>query len=115
MLERDFQAQLIKELKEIFPGCVVIKNDPNYRQGFPDLLVLFNDRWAALEVKADEKAAVQANQRHYVDKLRTMSYAAFIFPENKEEILDELQFTFRTRRQARVPKSEQVPLDQLHG
>jgi len=104
VLESDFQAKLIASLKDIFPGCMVIKNDPNYRQGFPDLLVLFNDRWAALEVKASENAAVQANQRYYVEKLNGMSYAAFIFPENLEEILNELQFAFRTRRSPRVPK-----------
>lgn len=115
MLESEFQAKLIKDLKKAFPGCMVLKNDSAYISGIPDLLVLFNDRWAALEVKISEDAPFQPNQPYYVEKMALMSYAAFIFPENQEEIFDELQFTFRTRRSTRVPKRKQVPLDELHG
>ena len=89
-LERDFQAKLIKELKVMFKGCIIVKNDPNYIQGIPDLLILYNDRWAALEVKKSEHAHHQPNQEYYVDLMDQMSFAAFINPENKEEILYEL-------------------------
>lgn len=91
--ERDFQAKLIKELKVMFKGCIVLKNDPNYIQGIPDLLILYNDRWAALEVKKSRTANHQPNQEYYVDLMEQMSFAAFIYPENKEEILYELQET----------------------
>lgn len=90
-LERDFQAKLIKELKVMFRGCIIIKNDPNYIQGIPDLLILYNDRWAALEVKKTKRAHHQPNQEYYVDLMNQMSFASFIYPENKEEILYELQ------------------------
>ena len=90
-LERDFQAKLIKELKVMFRGCIIVKNDPNYIQGIPDLLILYNDRWAALEVKKSATAHHQPNQEYYVDLMDQMSFAAFIYPENKEEILYELQ------------------------
>ena len=90
-LERDFQAKLIKELKVMFKGCIIVKNDPNYIQGIPDLLILYNDRWAALEVKKSEHAHHQPNQEYYIDLMDQMSFAAFIYPENKEEILYELQ------------------------
>ena len=90
-LERDFQAKLIKELKVMFKGCIIVKNDPNYIQGIPDLLILYNDRWAALEVKKSATAHHQPNQEYYVDLMNQMSFAAFIYPENKEEILYELQ------------------------
>ena len=90
-LERDFQAKLIKELKVMFKGCIIVKNDPNYIQGIPDLLILYNDRWAALEVKRSATAHHQPNQEYYVDLMDQMSFAAFIYPENKEEILYELQ------------------------
>lgn len=92
--ESSFQAMLIKELKAIFPGCMVLKNDANYIQGIPDLLVLYNDKWAMLECKQSSKASHQPNQDYYVDKLGSMSYAAFIFPENKEEVLHELRRSF---------------------
>jgi hypothetical protein len=94
MLESDFQAKLIKELKIIFKGCVVLKNDPTYIQGFPDLLILYNDKWAALECKRDKNANTQPNQKHYVDVLNQMSFSSFIFPENKKEVLYELQQSF---------------------
>jgi hypothetical protein len=93
-LERDFQAKLIKELKKRFEGCMVMKLDPDYIQRIPDLLVLYKDKWATLECKKSAKASKQPNQEHYVKKMNEMSFSAFIFPENKEEVLDELQQSF---------------------
>ncbi len=97
-LERDFQRTLIKELKEMFPGCIVLKNDPEYIQGIPDLLVLYNNNWAALEVKKSERASHRPNQDYYVEKMDDMSFARFIYPENKEEVLYEIQQSFWSRR-----------------
>lgn len=94
MLENKFQSKLIKELKEEFPGCMVLKNDPTYIQGVPDLLVLYKDRWAGLEVKKSAKAKHQPNQDYYVNKMNEMSYSSFIYPENKDNILNELRTTF---------------------
>lgn len=93
--ESDFQSKLIKDLKVMFPGCVVLKNDPNYIQGIPDLLVLYHDQWGALECKRSHNASHRPNQEYYVDLLDDMSFAAFIYPENREDILNELQQTFR--------------------
>lgn len=92
--ENAFQAALIKDLKTLFPGCVVLKNDPNYIQGFPDLTILYKDRWAVLECKKSLSASKRPNQAYYVDMLEEMSYASFICPENREEVLDELQQAF---------------------
>lgn len=93
-LERDFQSKLIKELKTRFPGCVVMKNDPNYIQGIPDLTILYKNRWATLETKRSDKASHRPNQDYYVSKLDDMSFSRFICPENKEEVLRELQSSF---------------------
>lgn len=89
-LERDFQRKLIKDIKDRFSGCMVLKNDPDYIQGIPDLTVLYKDRWASLEVKRSASAGRRPNQEHYVEKMNDMSFSAFIFPENKEVVLDEL-------------------------
>ena len=94
-LERDFQAKLIKELKKRFPDCMVMKLDSSYIQGIPDLLILHNSRWACLEVKKSAKASRRPNQNYYVDKMDEMSFAAFIFPENKEEVLDAMEEAFK--------------------
>lgn len=91
MLERDFQSQLIKDIKQMLPGCIVMKTDPNYIQGIPDLLILYRDKWAALECKKSEKASRRPNQEYYVELMDEMSFADFIYPENKEEVLNELQ------------------------
>lgn len=81
-------------MKRKFPGCIVLKNDPNYLQGIPDLTIFWNDRWATLEVKKNSIASIQPNQRYYVQYMNEMSFSRFIYPENKEEVLNELQLTF---------------------
>ena len=94
--ERHFQARLIKELKERFEGCMVMKLDANYIQGIPDLIVLYRDKWAVLECKKTNKARRQPNQDYYLKKMGEMSFSSYISPENKEEVLDELQQTFKS-------------------
>lgn len=94
MLESKFQSNLIKEIKEKLPGCIVMKNDSSYLQGIPDLLILHEDKWGCLEVKKAVNSKHQPNQDYYVDKLDAMSFARFIYPENKEVVLNELYKTF---------------------
>lgn len=91
MLEKDYQAKLIKKIKKRLPDSIVLKEDANYKQGIPDLLVLNNSKWAALEVKKDKKASKQPNQEYYVDKMNSMSFASFIFPENEEDVLNAME------------------------
>ena len=88
----------------MFPGCIVVHLDPNEIQGIPDLLILYNDMWAALEGKKSATASHRPNQDYYVDLMNQMSFASFIYPENKEEVLHELQQAFEFRRYARVSR-----------
>lgn len=96
MLENKFQANLIKKLKKLFPGCIVMKNDSSYIQGIPDLLVLHKDKWASLEVKKSANASKRPNQEYYVGLMNDMAFSRFISPENEEEVLRDLQATFKS-------------------
>lgn len=96
MLENEFQSRLKKELKQIFPGCIVIKMDSSEIQGIPDLLILYKNKWATLECKKSTNARIRPNQEFYVKCMNEMSFSRFICPENKEEILNELQQTFKS-------------------
>lgn len=95
-LESKFQSELIKDIKSILPDCIVLKNDPNYVQGMPDLTIFWRDRWATLEVKKSRISPHQPNQDYYVERMDSMSFSRFIYPENKEEVLHELQQSFRS-------------------
>ena len=94
MLENKFKTKLIKEIKTRFPGSFVFHLDPTEVQGAPDLLVLYKDKWAALEGKKSRNASVRPNQEYYVEKMNDMSFSRFIYPENREEVLSELQQAF---------------------
>ena len=94
--ESEFQSKLIKELKDRFPGAVVLKTDPNYIQGFPDLLMLWKHHWAALECKRDVGSYRQPNQEFYIDFLNKLSFASFINPTDKSEVLNAMERSFQS-------------------
>lgn len=91
-LESGFQDQLCRDLRQLFPGCKTFKMDQF--QGCPDILVLYRDKWAMLECKKSANAKRQPNQEYYVGVFDKMSFSRFIYPENKEEVLRDLQQTF---------------------
>ncbi len=93
-LESGFQDRLVKTLKERFPGSMIFKMDQV--QGIPDLLILHGRKWAALECKQSAKAKRQPNQEYYVGKMNAMSFSRFVSPENREEVLNELQRLFES-------------------
>lgn len=93
-LESKIQADLIKDLNVLLPECIILKGNSEYQQGIPDLIVLYKDRWAALEVKRSSKSPARPNQPYYVAKMDEMGFAAFVYPENREYILDALQNYF---------------------
>ena len=97
-LESKFQKELIDEIKERYPGCITLKNDPGYIQGCPDWTVLYEDKWATLEVKKERGDHKQPNQEYYVDRLNNMSFSRFVFPENKDEVLEEMDILFKRKR-----------------
>lgn len=95
-VEKKFQKELTDELKSKYPGCVVLKNDSAYIQGIPDWTILYKDRWATLEAKRNKDAKHQPNQDYYVGQLNEMSFSSFIYPENKEEVLEQLDKLFNS-------------------
>lgn len=110
MKESQFQASLIRELKKRLDGCIILKNDANYIQGIPDILILNGKRWAALEVKRSARASHRPNQDYWVARMNDMSFCKFIYPENKEVVLDEIQQALQPARKARVSKSKSTSM-----
>lgn len=106
ILESKFKRDFIKVLKQLYPSCIILKNDASYLYGIPDMLILFGNKWAMLEFKRDPDANKQANQDYYIHLLNSMSYASFVNPENKEKVLDELQQTFRPSRSTRFSRGK---------
>jgi len=94
MAENKFKTKLIEEIEDLFPGCIVTHLDPNEIQGIPDLLILYRNKWAVLEGKDYANARHRPNQDYYVELMDRMSFAAFIYPENKDEVLDALCLHF---------------------
>lgn len=93
-LESKFQKELMDKIRDRYPGCVILKNDSSYIQGFPDWTILYKDKWAVLEAKRAKNAAKQPNQEYYVDKLNNMSFSRFVFPENSDEVLEDISKYF---------------------
>lgn len=104
MFESQFQKKLVSELKEQYPTAIIFKNES--KQGLPDITILHENGWALLECKRSADADHQPNQDYYVDKANKMSFASFIYPENKEEVMNALQQALRPGRKTRLPESE---------
>ena len=97
-LESRFQKEFIDEVKARYPGCIALKNDSSYIQGFPDWTILHEDKWAVLEMKKERGAKKQPNQEYYVNKLNDMSFSRFVYPENKDEVLNDMDALFKCKR-----------------
>jgi hypothetical protein len=98
MKESKYQRTLVDKLYNLFPGCHIQRNDPRENQGIPDITIFWQDKWAMLEVKESASAGVRPNQEYHVNHFNSMSFAAFIFPKNEEQVLDELQRAFGSSR-----------------
>ena len=95
-LEKYFQKEVINDLKNRLPGCMIIKTDPTYKQGIPDLLILYGERWATLEMKRGRTSKHQPNQDYYVELMDKMSFSRFIYPDIKDRVLDDLEDFMRS-------------------
>ena len=93
-LESKFQKELMDKIRDRYPGCVILKNDSSYIQGFPDWTILYKDKWAVLEAKRAKNAAKQPNQEYYVDKLNNISFSRFVYTDNSEEVLEDISKYF---------------------
>lgn len=89
--EAEYQSDLKKKLKKIYPQAIIIKNDPIDLQGVADLSIIDGPKGALLEVKISKDAKHRPNQDYYVDRQNERGgFGRFIYPENEEEVLREL-------------------------
>lgn len=97
--EGSFKSKLIKDIEKEFPDCIVTKLEADFKAGIPDILIVDGPRWATLEAKASKADVTKQRQNkeaqdYYVGKMRSMSYSSYVYPENKEEVLNELKIHF---------------------
>lgn len=97
MLERDFQADTIKLIKRLLPGVRCLKNDSGYQQGIPDFSIFYGTAWAWLEFKKSPNEDPEPNQEFFVMWADENSFGAFIFPENRDEVLKAMISFLRTQ------------------
>lgn len=89
--ESEYQSYLIKKIESQYPEILIMKNDSSYIQGIPDLTLLYENKWAMLEVKRSIASVLRPNQEFYIDRLKQMGgYASVIYPENEDEVINEL-------------------------
>jgi hypothetical protein len=93
-----YQGRLIKKLERIFSGAIVFRGPCQEIQGIPDIIILLDGFWAALEVKESASSDYEPNQEWYLDRMHTMSFASVIYPEIEKEVLDALQTASGARR-----------------
>lgn len=103
--EGRYKTELTKRIYQRFGRdvCEVLVLDS--RQGLPDRLIVFQGGfWAFLEAKTHAKAKRQPNQPYYIDHFGRMCFAAFIYPENEEAVLNAIEQEFqKSCGAARVP------------
>jgi hypothetical protein len=105
MAESMYKQHVFKRLRLMFPGCEIIRTDTASQQGLPDHIVLWGPYWATLEFKTSAKAKRQPNQEYFVQRLDEMSFAAFIYPENEDEVLHALEQAFASSRRTCISQS----------
>lgn len=105
MAESEFKQRVFGRIRDRLPGCEIIRADTSHQQGMPDNFILWGPCWASLEFKASRTSSRRPNQKHYIQKLDDMSFAAFVYPENEDEVLDALEQAFRASRGTCVSQS----------
>ena len=105
--EGSFKSRFIKRIENEFPGCIVTKLEADYKEGLPDVLILHKNKWATLEAKKNKSEVTKPRpnkkqQDYYVATMDKMSFSRYVYPENQEEVLNELRLHFQqTRRDQR--------------
>lgn len=94
--EGRFKSKFIKNLEETFPDCIVTKLEADFKAGIPDILIVRGKRWATLEAKASKADVTKPRQNkdaqdYYVGKMNKMSFSSYVYPENEQEVLNELK------------------------
>lgn len=105
-IEGPYKTQLTKTIYRMFgtDHCAVVRLDSALLQGIPDMGILFDGGfWALLEAKTSRRARIQPNQPYYVDFMNQLCFAAFIYPDNEEAVLNALQEEYESHRRTRLP------------
>ncbi len=94
MLESEFKEIVKDEIRDRFPD-LDLDFVTTISRSMPDMIILAPAcYWAALEFKRSKNSPHRPNQDHHIERLRKKGYATFVYPENLEVVLDELEILF---------------------
>lgn len=97
-LESKYKTDLKKRMERRFVGAIILKNDEQLCPGIFDLVMLWGEQYAAIEVKRNPSAPYRPNQPYYLEKVEKMGGLSFtIYPENEDEVLNAIQYAFESR------------------
>lgn len=90
VLEKDFQAKVIKYLRS--KGCFVRKMQQNATtaSGVADVFFCIEGFYGFIECKKSKTAKLRPGQKEFIDKMNSWSWAKICYPENWEETMEEL-------------------------
>lgn len=101
MLEKDLQNRLLNWIRLKFDSKKIfimkITPIPGIPQGCPDIIILYDGGFVAIEMKRSSKASFRPNQKYYLEMLNTFQNGESIvcYPENFNEVKNLLKNILR--------------------
>ena len=96
MSEATFRTKWLNKFKKLSPDIFIEFADPKRKNGIPDVIIFYKKKYARLETKRSKNASKRLHQQYYIDYFNSQGiYAAFLTPENQEEVYNALRRYFK--------------------
>lgn len=89
-LESTFEKEFCKALRQTLGERYTYTFKLTAAKGIPDRLILYKDKYALLEFKQYKNAKKQPGQETWVGHFDNLAYAAIVYPENAEKVMQDI-------------------------